>query len=234
MLTDEFNSTYSISGVYGLLTRLNFTKIKPRPKHEKNNKTLMQQWKETTLPIVVENTRCVFPGKEIEIWFQDEMRFGEKTQTSGQWKLCGTSYTQTKQLGYRNQYIFGAVNPKNGSHIGFVTDGISTDAMNIHLDLVSKGIREEAHAILIMDQAGWHAKSKELVVPKNITILNLPPYSPELNPIERLWKWLKSRYLTNRFISKNDDLTDIACEVWNKITESAVKSVCHASFTNFL
>ncbi len=194
----------------------------------------MNQWKDDILPSVFEATKALNPEKNIEIWFQDEMRFGEKTTLASQWKITGTSYTEQKQLGYRNQYIFGAVNPASGEHVGFVSDGISVDIMNIHLDLVSNAMKPNSHAILIMDQAGWHMKAKALVVPKNITILSLPPYSPELNPVERLWKWLKERYLKNRFISKDDDLTTIGCEVWNRLDEEIVKSLCQVSFTNFL
>lgn len=234
IIKNEFGASYSLSGVFALLSRLNFTKIKPRPKHEKNDESLMLQWKEDILPVVVQNVKSAYPSKEIEFWFQDEMRFGEKTKTSSQWKLSGTTYTEPKQLGFRNQYIFGAVNPATGSHVGYVADGVSTQIMNIHLDLIAKAIPLNKHAVLIMDQAGWHSKSNELIVPSNITILNLPPYSPELNPVERLWKWLKEKYLVNRFISKKENLADIGCEIWNKLNTERVKSLCQVSFTNFL
>ena len=87
ILKKEFDANYSISGVYALLSSLNFTKIKPRPKHEKNDVATMTQWVEEVLPITFQNVRSAYPDKEIEFWFQDEMRFGEKTKTSSQWKL---------------------------------------------------------------------------------------------------------------------------------------------------
>lgn len=234
ILAKEFECNYSESGVYKLLARLGFSKIKPRPRHEKNDMKLMEKWKEEILPSAYKDTQAKNPGKKIEIWFQDEMRFGEKTDLSSQWKVTGTSYVELKQLGYRNQYIFGAIDPSSGKHVGLVTNGISVEIMNIHLELISKEIPSDSHAILIMDQAGWHIKAKGLAVPKNLTILSLPPYSPELNPVERLWKWLKARYLKNRFISKDDDLTEIGCEVWNQLDKKIVKSLCQVSFTNFL
>ncbi len=234
ILENEFQSIYSLSGTYGLLSRLKFTKIKPRPVHEKNDKTLMQQWKNDTLPVVIQNIQSAYPDKKIEIWFQDEMRFGEKTKTSSQWKLCGTAYTELKQLGFRNQYIYGAINPTTGAHVGYVSNSVCTEIMNIHLDLISKAVSGDNHALIIMDQARWHSKSKGLIVPPNINILNLPAYSPELNPVERLWKWLKERYLVNRFISKDENLTDIGCDVWNKLNSKTIKSLCQVSFTNFM
>ena len=197
----------------------------------------MAQWKATTLPNKFFEAKALYPDKKIEIWFQDEMRFGNKTRISSEWKLLGTSWTTTKQIGFTNQYIYGAVNPYNGAHVGLVFSECSTEVMNIHLNLISQQISGEGHAILILDQAGWHSSSKALIVPPNISILDLPPYSPELNPVERLWLWLKENYLSNRFIYKKEDLAVLGCKVWNNVTSEIVKSICHEeylSFTNLL
>ena len=108
--------------------------------------------------------------------------------------------------------------------------------MNIHLGLVSQHLAVNSHALLIMDQAGWHSSAKDLKISTNITILDLPPYSPELNPVERLWLWLKENHLSNIFIKKGDDLLELGCKVWNKLNNDIVKSVCHENylaFTNF-
>ena len=68
-----------------------------------------------------------------------------------------------------------------------------------------------------MDQAGWH-KASDLKIPANITILPLPPYSPELNPVERVWEYLKERYLSHRLLDDYDAIVDAACIAWNKLT----------------
>ena len=236
LIENDFSKTYSISGLYALLKRLKFRRIKPRPRHEKNDKNLMDQWKKQTLPSKGNQVKALHPTKEIEIWFQDEMRFGEKTRITSEWKLSGTSYTTTKQLGFRNHYIFGAACPATGDRIGLTYSTCSTEAMSFHLSLIGQHLGEEKHAIVIMDQAGWHSSAKKLVVPANITILDLPPYSPELNPIERLWLYLKENYLSNLFIKKSEDLSLIGCDVWNKLTSELVKTICHEeylSFTNY-
>lgn len=80
--------------------------------------------------------------------------------------------------------------------------------------------------MLVLDQAGWHV-AKALKVPGNITLLHLPPYSPELNPVERVWAYLKSRYLSNRVFKDYDDLFDASREAWNKLSESNLRSICH-------
>lgn len=237
-LSTEFGASYSLSGVYCLLERLNFSRIKPRPQHEKNDPELMAQWLHEILPAKVDAVKQLHPDKHIEFWFQDEMRYGNKTRISALWQLCGSSPSTRKQNGFQNRYIYGAVNPHSGKHIGLVFSECSAAAMNIHLGLISQALDVGSHAVLILDQAPWHSNAKtELVVPSNITILDLPPYSPELNPVERLWLWLKEHHLSNRIIKKGEDLMELGCQIWNSLSQDLVKSVCHTAylepFTNF-
>ena len=81
-----------------------------------------------------------------------------------------------------------------------------------------------------MDQAGWH-RSKQLKVPANITILFLPPYSPELNPIERLWGYMRSHYLSNRVYENYKHLLVATAEAWRDLTPEILKSVCSCDHT---
>ena len=76
---------------------------------------------------------------------------------------------------------------------------------------------ESAHVALFIDQAGWH-KANDLKFPENITPIPLPPYSPELNPAERVWEYLKERYLSHRLLDDYDAIVDAACVAWNKLT----------------
>ena len=221
-----FEITFSLSGIYAMLNRLNFTRIKPRPRHEKNDKALMLQWKNEILPCKLAEVAQRHPEKTIEIWYQDEMRYGQKTRMAYEWKLSGTQYQKIKQLGFENKYIYGAVHPESGKHVGLVFSECCTEVMNIHLNLISQAIGGSIHGIIVMDCAGWHSKAKELKIPTNISLLDLPPYSPELNPVERLWKWLKENFLSNRVIAKNEDLINVGCEVWNRLTDERVKSIC--------
>ena len=82
---------------------------------------------------------------------------------------------------------------------------------------------------LVLDQAGWHI-AKALEVPTNITLLHLPAYSPELNPIERLWAYIKSHYLSNRVYKNYQEIFDVTKDAWNKISQNQFKSICHASW----
>jgi hypothetical protein len=98
-------------------------------------------------------------------------------------------------------YIFGAVCPKQGKGAALILPACKTEAMNLHLAEIAKTVVPSAHAVLLVDQAGWH-NSTRLVVPPNITIIALPPKSPELNPVENIWQtvcslWVRRRWLVH-------------------------------------
>ena len=104
---------------------------------------------------------------------------------------------------------------------------VNTDYMNHHLSFISQEAGEGTHVVLVLDQAGWHV-AKNLKVPQNITLLHLPAYSPELNPVERLWAYMKSHYLSNRAYDDYPQLFDAASEAWNKISPEQFKTICNA------
>ena len=122
-------------------------------------------------------------GKRLEIWLQDEARIGQKNKITRRWAKRGTRPTAPHDQRTRSAYIFGAICPKLGKAAALVMPWCDTHAMTQHLSEISRHLADDAHAILIMDQAGWHT-SNNLVVPGNITILPLPPKSPELNPVK--------------------------------------------------
>jgi transposase len=90
--------------------------------------------------------------------------------------------------------------------------------MNLHLAEIAAAVTPGAHAVLLVDQAGWHM-SKGLVVPLNITIMALPPKCPELNPVENVWQFLRDNWLSNRVFKSYDDLVDHCCAAWNKLVD---------------
>ena len=90
--------------------------------------------------------------------------------------------------------------------------------MSLHLAEIAKAVDRGAHAVLLMDQAGWHL-SQKLVVPPSITILPLPPKCPELNPVENVWQFMRDNWLSNRVFDSYDAILDHCCEAWNKLTD---------------
>jgi len=89
--------------------------------------------------------------------------------------------------------------------------------MQMHLDEISCRVARGAHAVLLLDRAGWHTTDK-LNIPKNMTLIFLPSRSPELNPVENVWQYLRANWLSNRIFETYDDIIDAACDAWNKLT----------------
>lgn len=134
-----------------------------------------------------------------------------------------------RQTEYEWIYVFGAVNPVNGKSSALLAPTVNTDYMNHHLRFISEQAGQDVHVILVLDQAGWHI-AKALEVPTNITLLHLPAYSPELNPVERLWAYIKSHYLSNRVYKNYQEIFDVTKNAWNKISQNQFKSICHTSW----
>lgn len=105
-----------------------------------------------------------------------------------------------------------------GKGAALVLPWCNLHAMNRHLDEISQAVAPDAHAVLIVDQAAWHTSPK-LAVPANITILPLPPRSPELNPVENVWQFMRNIWLSNRIFRTYDDIVDICCRAWNQLID---------------
>ena len=92
----------------------------------------------------------------------------------------------------------------------------NTHAMQAHLDEISIHVAQHAHAVVLMDRAGWHTTGK-LKLPANITIILLPSRSPELNPVENIWQYLRQNWLSNRVFPTYDAILDAGCEAWRRL-----------------
>lgn len=115
---------------------------------------------------------------------------------------------------YEWSYIFGAACPGRAVTAGLVLPYVNTEAMNLHLAEIARAVAPGAHALLILDGAGWHI-AKDLDVPGNITLLPLPPYAPELNPLENVWQYLRANKLAITVFDSYDEIVAKCCEAWN-------------------
>ncbi|MHB1158433.1 MAG: IS630 family transposase [Phycisphaerales bacterium] len=120
--------------------------------------------------------------------YQDEARFGQQGTLTSVWARTGSRPVAVKQTEYDRLYLFAAVNAMAGESCAMLSPTVNTDLMNAHLAMISRQVGPRRHVILVLDQAGRHV-AKELKVSANMTLLHLPPYSPELNPIERVWAY---------------------------------------------
>lgn len=152
----------------------------------------------------------------IEIWFQDEARIGQKNGLIRQWARRGTRPRQPADQRYESAYLFGAICPARGTGAALALPHVDTEAMQLHLDEISRNVAKGAHAVLLLDRAGWHTTGK-LDVPTNITPIFLPSRAPELNPVENLWQYLRGNWLSNRVFDTYDAIIDAACQAWMNI-----------------
>jgi len=150
----------------------------------------------------------------IEIWFGDEARIGQKTQTTRRWAKRGTRPVALCDQ-RASTYIFGAICPWHGKAAGLILPTCNIEAMNLHLAEIAAAVAPGAHAALVLDQAGWHLSNK-LVTPPNITLVPLPPKCPELNPIENVWQFMRQNWLSNRIFDVHQDIVDHCSHAWNK------------------
>jgi hypothetical protein len=132
-----------------------------------------------------------------------------------------------RDLRHQAVYLFGAVCPERDAGVALVLPAVGAAAMQAMLDELGQAVAPGAHAVVLMDRAGWHI-AKELAVPANLTPLLLPPYSPELNAIERVWLYLRERFLSHRRWPSYDDILDACCDAWNAlVTETGrIRSLC--------
>lgn len=122
-----------------------------------------------------------------------------------------------RQIVRKFVYVYTAVCPSLGRITSLILPHSNTEMMNIFLDHVSKDF-SDYFVIMILDQAGWH-RSTDLKIPENIRLMHLPPYSPELNPVEHIWDYIRENDLFNVAFSSMDQLEDTLCDALISLEE---------------
>lgn len=137
-----------------------------------------------------------------------------------------------KDQRHTNAYIFGAVCPQRDKGAAIVMPYANTEAMNKHLAEISRNVADGAHAVVIIDGAGWHITGA-LTTPSNISLMQLPPYSPELNAQENIWQYLRQNYLAGKVFSTYEHIVDACCSAWNALTNEAGR-ITSIAFRNWI
>lgn len=162
------------------------------------------------------------PTTPIEVWFQDEMRVGQKNKLTYCWAKKGTRPRIKHDQRTQSAYLFGAICPARGTGAGLVLPSCNAQAMQLHLDEMAREVTPGAHAVVLLDRAGWHTANR-LKVPANITLERLPPCSPELNPTENVWQFMRQNWLSNRVFDSYDDILDHCSHAWNRLLDQPWK-----------
>jgi hypothetical protein len=149
---------------------------------------------------------------------KDEARVGQKGTLTRVWAKRGSRPRAPRDTRYEWAYLFGAVCPERGVAAGLVLPYADTAAMNAHLAEIAATVASSAHALLVLDGAGWH-RAEELRLPHNISLLRLPPAAPELNPVENVWQYVRSNWLAISIFDDYDAIVEACCLAWNRFAQ---------------
>jgi hypothetical protein len=151
----------------------------------------------------------------VRVFFEDEARIGQKGRVCHRWYVKGQRPPGTADQRFTFAYIFAASEVETDNAFALIMPEANTWTMQEFLDRFAKTIPDTDHVALFLDRAGWHG-ANDLRVPACITLVPLPAYSPELNPVERIWEYLKERYLSHRLLDDYDAIVEAAAKAWNK------------------
>lgn len=140
----------------------------------------------------------------VKLMFQDEARFGRISDVRRCWAPFPVRPMCQGMLTHEYTYAYGAVDVVSGELDSLILPHVNTDCTQIFLDEVASR-HADHHIIMVLDGAGWH-RSAALKVPTNMRLLPLPPYAPELNPVEHLWDELREKYFHNKVFDSLDAL----------------------------
>ncbi|WP_066191219.1 MULTISPECIES: IS630 family transposase [Gracilibacillus] len=164
------------------------------------------------------------PHQDLLVMFQDEAGFGRISKPKSCWTPLERPIVPSHHI-REYRYAYGAVGPQNGDCFFLVLPRSNTACMNIFLSELSQ-YYENNHIVLICDNASWH-KSKALIIPNNVTILHILPYTPEMNPIEQIWNEIRKRGFANKLFHTLEAVVDQLCETMMSFTPEDIQSITH-------
>ena len=230
ILEQEFAARYTLDGVYKLLHRLGYSDLMPRPQHPETHPEAQEFFKE----IVVEQIAAIaaqHPDAKVEVWHQDEARFGQKGTLTRVWARRGSRPRRVRQDGRESLYVLTAACAASGAAVGLIMPQLNTAVINLFLKEFSAQLAAGVHAVLLWDNAGFHTGGG-LVVPENVSLIGLLPYSPELNPVENLWHYLRSHHWSHRVYRDYQALQEAAVEAWRAVCldPEKIRTICAAPY----
>jgi len=154
-------------------------------------------------------------GTPVEIWFQDEARVRQQGTHTYVWAPKGSRPAMVRDNRRESAYLFGAICPARGVGAAMITPAANIECMNLHLQEIATQVTAGSIAALLLDGAGWHQLGGDLELPPNIVLIHLPPYAPELNPMENVWEYLRGNKLCSRVWDTYEDIVQACQGAWN-------------------
>ncbi|WP_420392428.1 IS630 family transposase [Acuticoccus sp.] len=225
-LEERFGKTITPQSLSRLLRREGFLHQKARPVHPKASAKARAGF-EKRLRNALNEVAAAHPDKRIVLWFQDEMRVGQKGRLCHRWWLKGERAPGRQDRRFSFTDLFDAARADGEAAFALVLPEVGTAAMQLFLDRFADTLLPDEHAVMVFDGAGWHGASA-LVIPPNVTLVPLPPYSLQLNPMARVWLSLRARHPSLRLLRDTEAIVDACCEAWNALVGEAgrLRSLC--------
>ncbi|KAA5608624.1 IS630 family transposase [Rhodovastum atsumiense] len=217
-----------------LLHRLDLVPLKPRPCHPKKDADAQEAFQKNFADLVTAALPSGAADKRIEIWFQDEARVGQQGTLTYVWAPRGSRPVAVRDNRHDSAYLFGAICPERAVGAAIIMPAVNSEAMAEHLIEISRQVAPGAHAVLVCDGAGWHQPSQRLPVPDNISLLRLPAYAPELNPMENVWEYLRANKLSLRVWNSYNAILAACLDAWNFLmaTPHTIRSITHRAWAS--
>jgi transposase len=152
----------------------------------------------------------------VQLWAQDEARVGQKGRGARVWYQRGVRPEGVVDQRHASAWLYAAIRPGTDEAFALVLTEVGAAAMQAFLDRFAAALPADTHAALLLDGAGWHTAGA-IAVPGNVSLVFLPPYSPKLNPVERVWLFLREHFLSLRLFRDLDDIIRGCCDAWNRL-----------------
>ncbi len=199
-----------------LLKALGFSHVSARARHPEQDGGEIAAFKNDVARTLDAYVGRVARRQPVEIWFQNGARIGQKTGLVRQWAKARHAADPARRPTLRAPFCL-VLSARRGVGAGLALPFTDTEAMRLHIDEITLHVAEGAHAVLLLDSAGCHTTGA-LVWPRNITPILLPPRSPELNPVDQVWQFLRANFLSNQFFETHHEIIEASCEVSNRLT----------------
>jgi transposase len=232
ILEHEFGVLMSLQAVDDLPHRHGFSSLMPRPRHQDADAELQAIFR----AVVVDPIQAIqeaHPDEQVQVWFEDEARFGPQGTLTRVWARRGSRPRGVRQTQDTFLDVLTAVGASTGAASGLISPTLNAAVVNLFLEQFSQELPAGAHAVLLWDGAGYHT-SEDLKIPMNVSLILLLPYSPELNPVENLWHYLRSHDWSLRVYRDYEELEESAVGAWREVClkPELVGSICNAPYVN--
>lgn len=230
ILEQEFGVLLGLQAVSDRRHRLGFSSLRPRPQHKDADQELQEIFKEFVVA-QSEAIREAHPDEEVQVWFEDEARFGQHGTLTRVGAKRGARPRAVRPTHSTSLDVLTAVCVSTGAASALVIPELNTAVLNRFLKQFARELPAGVHAVLLWDGAGYPT-SGDLKVPKNVSLIQLVPSSPELNPVENLWHYLRSHHWSIRvygdYAAWEDEAVRRLCAVCSDAEQ--LKSIGAASY----